>query len=176
MDMEGDLFCLLWAHDYSTHTVEQSRVFLSHYYGIASSVLPSQETYSEDTRAMLPHYLNYFITDVEQFFYKTITFKSMSFSVYTVVWPNKTVLQSKFRGPLLCRFSFVLWAGHRGILLPPPSFLLDRLAHLVSQNTRATSLPRQSGALRLRLWASQFLFLSELERYIVVFWFNRTQT
>ena len=140
MDVEGDLFCLLCAHDYSTHTVEQSRVCLSHCYGIASLVLPSQETYSEDTRAMLPHCLNYFITDVEQFFYKTITFKSMSFSVYAVVWPNKIVLQSKFRGPLLCRSSFVLWASHRGILLPLPSFLLERLAHLVNQNTR-TSRP-----------------------------------
>ena len=38
-------------------------------------------TYSEDTRAMLPHCPGDFITGVEQFFSMTITFKGISLSV-----------------------------------------------------------------------------------------------
>ena len=34
----------------------------------------------------------------------------------------------------------------------------------------------QSGAFCLQLWASQFLFLSESQHYVVAFWFSRTQT
>ena len=81
MDMKEDFFCLLWAQDYSTHTVEQPRVCLLHCCQITSLILLSQEIYSEDTRAMLLHYPGDFITGVEQFFSITITFKNMSFSV-----------------------------------------------------------------------------------------------
>ena len=81
MDMKEDFFCLLWAQDYSTHTVEQPRVCLLHCCEITSLILLSQEIYSEDTRAMLLHYPGDFITGVEQFFSITITFKNMSFSV-----------------------------------------------------------------------------------------------
>ena len=51
-----------------THTVEQPPVCLWHCCGIASIMLLSKKTYSEDTRAMLPHCPGYFITGVEQFF------------------------------------------------------------------------------------------------------------
>ena len=81
MDLEGDLFCLSWAQDYSTHIFEQPRVCLLYCCGITSLILFLQEIYSENTRAMLPHCQGDFITDVEQFFSKTITFKSMAFSV-----------------------------------------------------------------------------------------------
>ena len=78
---KGDLLCLQLAQDYSTQSVEQSRVCLLHCCGITSLILPSQETYREDTRAMLPHCLGDFITDKEQFFSKKFTFRSLFFSV-----------------------------------------------------------------------------------------------
>ena len=81
MDMKEDFFCLLWAQDYSTHTVEQPRVCLLHGCQITSLILLSQEIYSEDTRAMLSHCPDDFIIDVEQFFLITITFNNMSFSI-----------------------------------------------------------------------------------------------
>ena len=46
------------------------------------------------------------------------------------------------------------------------------LAHLVTQDIRATFAPRQSGAFHLRLWSSQFLFLSKLQHYLVAFQFS----
>ena len=81
MDMKGDLFCLLWAQDYSTHTVEQPHICQLHCCGINFLELPSLEIYSEDTRIMSSPCQSDFITDVEQFFFKIILFKSMSFSV-----------------------------------------------------------------------------------------------
>ena len=71
---------------------------------------------------MLPHSPGEFITDVEQFSIM-ITFRIMSFSVFTVAWPNETVLQLKLRGPLLCSSCFQIWAGHKGISLRLSSFL-----------------------------------------------------
>ena len=87
---------------------------------------------------MLPHNPGDFVTDVEQFFSITITFKSMSFSVFTVAWPNETVLQSTLRGLLLCSSLFLFWAGHIGISLPLSSFLAGNDL-LNKSNTRATS-------------------------------------
>ena len=49
----GDLFWPLWVQDYST--VEQPCVCLLHCCGITLLILPSQETYREETKAMLPH-------------------------------------------------------------------------------------------------------------------------
>ena len=49
-----------------------------------SLILPSQETYSEETKAMLSHSPGDFTTNVEQFFSITIIFKSKSLSVFTV--------------------------------------------------------------------------------------------
>ena len=117
-------------------TVEQPRVCLLHCCGIISLILPSQETYSDETKAMLPHSPGDVITDVEQFPI-TITFKIMSFSVFTVARPNETVLQSKLRGPLLCSSGFLLWAGDIGISLPLPSFLAgnDLLNSLVKHRS-----------------------------------------
>ena len=46
------------------------------------------------------------------------------------------------------------------------------LAHLVTQDIRATFAPRQSGAFHLRLWTSQFLFQSKLQHYLVAFQFS----
>ena len=80
MEIKGDLFCLRWAQDYSTHIMEQPHVCQLHCCEIDSLALPSLEIYSEDTRIMLPHCLGDFITDVEQFFSKIINFKIMSFS------------------------------------------------------------------------------------------------
>ena len=68
MNIEEDLFCLRWAQDYSTHTVEQPRVSLLHCSEITLLILLSQEIYSEDTKALLPHCPGDFITGVEQFF------------------------------------------------------------------------------------------------------------
>ena len=169
---KGDLFWIPWVQDYST--VEQPRVCLLHCCRIISLILPSQETYSDETKAILPHSPGDVITDVEQFPI-TITFKIMSFSVFTVARPNETVLQSKLRGPLLCSSGFLLWAGDIGISLPLPSFLAgnDLLNSLVKHRSDIPPLPRQSGAFRVRLWASQVLFLCELQRHIVAFW---TQT
>ena len=79
MNTKGNLFCFLWAQDYSAHTVEQPRVFLLHCCEITSLILLSQDTYSENNRAMLPHYPGDFITGLEQFFTITVTLKSMSF-------------------------------------------------------------------------------------------------
>ena len=103
---KGDLLCLSWIQDYSMHTVEQPRDCLSHCYWIDSLIWLSQETYSEDTRVMLPHWPGNFFADVEQLFSKTITFKSLSFSVETVAWPNETVLQSKVRGRFFVALDF----------------------------------------------------------------------
>ena len=114
---------------------------------------------------------------VEQFSI-TITFRIMSFSVFTMAWPNETVLQSKLRGPLLCSSCFQLWAGHKGISLPLSSFLVGNdflLNSLVKHrsDTPPSLPPCQSGAFRVRLWAIPFLFLCEPEHHTVVFW---TQT
>ena len=74
---------------------------------------------------MLSHSPSDFITDMEQFFSITITFKSMPFSIFTVTWSNETVLQSKLRNLLLCSSGFLLWAGHKCVSLPLPSFLAE---------------------------------------------------
>ena len=132
---KGDLFWLPSAQHYST--VEQPRVCL----------LPSKETHGEETKVMLPHSSGDFITDVEQFFSITVTFKSISFSVFTVAWPNETVLQSKLRGPLLCSSGFLLWAGHKSISLPLPSFLAG--------NDLLNSLVKHPSDVR---WQSSLLF------------------
>ena len=39
MDMKRDLFCLLWAHDYNTHTVKQAQDCLLDYCGIKNLTL-----------------------------------------------------------------------------------------------------------------------------------------
>ena len=124
-------------------------------------------------QSMLPHSSRDFIANVDQFFSIIITFKSMSFSVFAVAWPNETVLQSKLCGPLLFSSGFLLWTGHKSISLPLPSFLVgnDLLNSLVKHPSVIP--PRQSGAFHLWLWASQFLFLCEPQHYIVAFW---TQT
>ena len=139
--LEGDLFWLLWAQDYST--VEQPCTRLLHCCGITSLVLPSNETFSEETKVMLPHSPCDFITEVEQFFSITVTFKSMSFSVLTVVWPSKTVLQLKLYDSLLYNSGFLLWAGHKGISLPLRSFLAGNnlLNSLVKTPDQCPPLP-----------------------------------
>ena len=139
--LEGDLFWLLLAQDYST--VEQSCTCLLHWCGITSLVLPSNETFSEETKVMLPHSPCDFITEVEQFFCITVTFKSMSFSVLTVAWPIETAVQLKLHGSLLCNSGFLLWAGHKGISLPLPSFLAgnDLLNSLVKTLDHCPPLP-----------------------------------
>ena len=138
-----------------------------------SLILPSQETYSEETKAMLPHSPGDFITNVEQFFSITIIFKSRSLSVFTVAWPKEIVLQSKLCGPLLLSSDFLLWTGHKGISLPLSAFLAgnDLLNPFIKH---WSDIPlRQSGAFRVQFGASQFLFLCEPQHHIVAFW---TQT
>ena len=166
-----DLFWLPLAQDYST--VKQPRVCLLHCRGTISLILPSQETYSEETQAMLPHRPGDFITDVEQFFSITITIELMSFSVFAVAWPIETVLQSKLRGPFLCSSCYLLWTDHKSILFSLSSFLVgnDLLNSLVKHPNDV--LLRQSGAFHVQLWASQCLFLCQTQHYIVAF---RTQT
>ena len=39
MDMKRDLFCLLWAHDYNTHTVKQAQDCRLDYCGIKNLTL-----------------------------------------------------------------------------------------------------------------------------------------
>ena len=80
MDMKRDLFCLLWAHDYNTHTVKQAHVCLLDCCGITLLIFLSQETFHENTRAMLPRCPGDFITGMEQFFSITMI-SDMSFSV-----------------------------------------------------------------------------------------------
>ena len=118
---------------------------------------------------MLPHSPSDVIIDVEQFSI-TITFRITSFNVFTVAWPNETVLQSKLCSPLLCSSGFLLWAGHMGISLPLPSFQAgnDLLNSLVKH--RSDTPRRQSGDFRVQLWAGQFLVLCETQHYIVAFW------
>ena len=97
----------------------------------------------------------------------------MSFSVFTVAWPNETVLQSKLRGPLFCTSGFLLWADHIGISLPLPSLLAGNDLLNSLDKHRSDVPPHQSGVFRVRFWASQFLFLCEPQHYIIAFW---TQT
>ena len=149
---KGDLFWLPWTLDYTT--VEQPRVCLLHYCRITSLISPSQETYSEESQAMLPHSPGDIINDVGKFFSIIITFKSISFIVFTVAGLNETALQSKLCGPLLCSSGFLLWTGRKGISLSLSSFLTgnDFLNSLVKY---------PSGVPRLRLGESQLLFLCE---------------
>ena len=167
---KGDLFWLPWAQNY--RTVEQPRVYLLHCCGITSLILSSRETYNEETKAMLPHSPGDFSIDVEQFFSITIAFKSMSYSVFAVAWPDEIVLLSKLRDPLLCSSNFLIWAGYKGISLPLLSFFAgnDLLKSLVKH---------PSGVLPSPVWCFSFtnlgksIPLSEPQHYLVAFW---TQT
>ena len=112
---------------------------------------------------MLPHNPGDFVTDVEQFFSVTITFKSMSFSVFTVAWPNETVLQSKLRGLLLSSSSFLIWVGYKGISLPLPSilagndllnFLVKHLSGVPISPVWCFSLATMSKSAPLSVWAT----------------------
>ena len=147
------MFWLPWAQDY--RTVEQPRVYLLHCCGIASLILPSRETYREETKAMLPHSPGDFSIDVEQFFSITIAFKSMSYSVFAVAWPDETILLSKLRDPLLCSSNFLIWAGYKGISLPLLSFFAgnDLLKSLVKH---------PSGVLPSPVWCFSFTNLGKL--------------
>ena len=121
------MFWLSWAQGYSI--VERPHLCLLHCCGITLLILPSQETYSEETKAMLLHSPGDVITDVEQFFSITIIFKSMSFSVFRVAWPNETVLQSKLRCPLLS----TLDKSQKHFIVSAVIFGRKWLAQLVSQ-------------------------------------------
>ena len=145
---------------------------LLHYYGITSLILPSWERYKEETKSMLPHSPEHFITDVEQFSI-IIRFKSMSFNVFTMAWPNETKSGVEATWPVVCSSGFLLWAGYKSISLPLPSFLAgnDLLNSLVKQPSSVP--PRHSITFHLQLWTSQFLFLCKLQHCINALW---TQT
>ena len=115
---------------------------------------------------MLPHSPGDFITNMEQFFSIIIKFKSMSFS--GLARRDSSAVEASWPVALLLRLS-TLGRSQRDFIASAVIFARKWLAHLISQNTRSTSHPRQSGAFRLKLWASQFLFLSESQHYIVAF-------
>ena len=83
---KGDLFWLSWGQDYST--VEQLSICLLHCCGITLQILPSQETYHEETRVMMPHSPGDFITDMEKFF--SIISNSVACPLAFKQWPDQT--------------------------------------------------------------------------------------